>query len=975
MESKKPPTLLTDVLNYDLPKTLIEKVRLERQLYSVTDETLQPLLQSIENFLKDPSRQHIFPPILKWWSLVRYKSGDILKKITDFAHSIAPDLNFDCNYSISSSILDTFPFLNDSYHEHNYLKCYPSIYKIKHSTKENEFYNIFYNDDITSLTDYDLNDDSLIDIKGASFIHIAAISGAIKCFKYILLNCHHNIDPQISKYAIAGGNIDIVHILEDLNISFNGCLKPSIFFNHYDLTDWLLTNYSVDNIPLSYCLITNNDNAFLYFLLNSWDPNQISLLYSKRIKNETGAPPEMLEYSALYVACKHDGIDEDIIRILLDYGASPNIGCFLPLYEIVANKHPIPSRDKFIKEFINKGANINSFHWEFSSEFYDYTVSTPICAAVKNNDISLVKTLIDAGADVNKFEYDSENECTSTIVLALQKNNWEMLNFLYSNGAKLKLDYNEVKSNSIFENHYFFSDTFHTVNCDLMYYCLRYTFVYNIYVDDKDLIKLCVNTYSEDDFMDMIGFIVFEICHHKFCWTEVFLNKITKRENLEKILLEIFNHANNKISNIEMLTLVLQKLPNIKKEDYILEYIKHNYIQKPEIIQLLFDYGAETNFAECLKHLKCNHFNIIKLFIGHGMNSNEALCEVCKWSKSNNGNIEIETKMEIIQYLVGNGADINRGNTLYYECKNKPLNYDIIKFFIEHGADINSKQNDYSALDQLCQNESLTIDFIKLLNKHGVDCRTIFSKLGGGFNKEVVLFLIENGADINAINEKGETLLCRLFHSLSKDHSKKYLYELLKISEKWEKTEFLFNLGADINVGNPTTMCTFFKNISSAPYCAQEINDFIIYILEHHPDLRGTAAILKESIRKFMWRNIEYYVIVKFFFSHGLVDLNTIVEIVDNMLNDDDDSFALYDNGFKKITEFISFLIDGYDIDQEINGETPLYSLCKRNVQNNLEGIQYLISNGADINKVNSITKKSPSSFLQNYHKSSNNDK
>ena len=130
MDSKKAPALLADVLNYDLPKTLIEKVRLERQLYSVTDKTLPSLLKSIENFLKDPYRQHIFPPILKWWSFVRYRSRDILEKITDFVHSIAPDLNLDCKYSIFHSITKTIPFVVDNYKKTGYFIYYPGIYKI-----------------------------------------------------------------------------------------------------------------------------------------------------------------------------------------------------------------------------------------------------------------------------------------------------------------------------------------------------------------------------------------------------------------------------------------------------------------------------------------------------------------------------------------------------------------------------------------------------------------------------------------------------------------------------------------------------------------------------------------------------------------------------------------------------------------------------------------------------------------------------
>lgn len=41
-------------------------------------------------------------------------------------------------------------------------------------------------------------------------------------------------------YAVAGGNIEIIRILEQNNIAFNECdLNIAVYFHHYDLYNWL----------------------------------------------------------------------------------------------------------------------------------------------------------------------------------------------------------------------------------------------------------------------------------------------------------------------------------------------------------------------------------------------------------------------------------------------------------------------------------------------------------------------------------------------------------------------------------------------------------------------------------------------------------------------------------------------------------------------------------------------------------------
>lgn len=92
---------------------------------------------------------------------------------------------------------------------------------------------------------------------GTSYINYAAAYGSIKCFKYLLLN-HATIDDSTFKYALFGGNIEIIKIVDQQSISTenkrvvqnqrppskyqNIDTLPSIMKHSNDLFDWVLEN-------------------------------------------------------------------------------------------------------------------------------------------------------------------------------------------------------------------------------------------------------------------------------------------------------------------------------------------------------------------------------------------------------------------------------------------------------------------------------------------------------------------------------------------------------------------------------------------------------------------------------------------------------------------------------------------------------------------------------------------------------------
>ena len=79
-----------------------------------------------------------------------------------------------------------------------------------------------------------------------SLIQYSAFYGAIKIFKFLFLNSADlsHVDTSgrsIVHYAIAGNNLEIIHLLEQKGLSYKGTLPTASLFCHYGLFEWLLT--------------------------------------------------------------------------------------------------------------------------------------------------------------------------------------------------------------------------------------------------------------------------------------------------------------------------------------------------------------------------------------------------------------------------------------------------------------------------------------------------------------------------------------------------------------------------------------------------------------------------------------------------------------------------------------------------------------------------------------------------------------
>ncbi|OHS98803.1 ankyrin repeat domain protein [Tritrichomonas foetus] len=247
-----------------------------------------------------------------------------------------------------------------------------------------------------------------------TLIQYSCYFGSLKCFKYLILN-----DASLSytdekhrsliQFAVAGGNSEIIHILEQKPILFSRTLAISIEYHHDQLFKWIYEHHyqgklKEDAISINIYQIamsSNNVQALEFImrnkikvktdLFNSWENCWMTLLNGFIITYQTVYPNHTINlnytaydnhYTPLHWAVinKYDGIIETILSIrnyninsLDDYGRTP-------FYLAVENGYVeiLPVLKKYGAK-INKRAKCNL---------------TPIHAAIRNNQSGSIRFLL-----------------------------------------------------------------------------------------------------------------------------------------------------------------------------------------------------------------------------------------------------------------------------------------------------------------------------------------------------------------------------------------------------------------------------------------------------------------------------------------------------------------------------------------------------------------------------------------------------
>ncbi|OHT01786.1 hypothetical protein TRFO_31260 [Tritrichomonas foetus] len=114
-----------------------------------------------------------------------------------------------------------------------------------------------------------------------SLVEYAAFFSSIQIFKYLILN-DAQFNNELTKYAIAGGNNEIIHICEDKSLSFKKSINIAIQQWKNELVEYLLQEYSFNEESFTIALKSYN-YQIVKKIIDETDESQISNLIQKTI--------------------------------------------------------------------------------------------------------------------------------------------------------------------------------------------------------------------------------------------------------------------------------------------------------------------------------------------------------------------------------------------------------------------------------------------------------------------------------------------------------------------------------------------------------------------------------------------------------------------------------------------------------------------------------------------------------------------
>ena len=229
---------------------------------------------------------------------------------------------------------------------------------------------IIENDDYSSFIDQTILPNFSIDLKiipsifdrtsitqsGPTLIQYSSYCSSIKIFKFLFTNnaditLFDNYGINLEQYSIAGGNLEIIRSIENLNLSFHGTLLFASKSFRFELFKWIFFNKFPDfeiksNIhsPLHESAASGNIQCFCFCLKNGLNPN---------LKLKFGWTP-------LHSASRNG--QSDIIRILkfhpnIDINVQDQNG-WSPLHWAVHDCHP--NTVKILLQYNNINVNIKN---------------------------------------------------------------------------------------------------------------------------------------------------------------------------------------------------------------------------------------------------------------------------------------------------------------------------------------------------------------------------------------------------------------------------------------------------------------------------------------------------------------------------------------------------------------------------------------------------------------------------------------
>ncbi|ORX57786.1 ankyrin [Piromyces finnis] len=577
------------------------------------------------------------------------------------------------------------------------------------------------------------------------------------------------------------------------------------------------------------------------------------------------------------------------------------------------------SNNSIIEYFISNEVDLN---YEVLSG------NTPLFEALNKHNYYLVDELLKRGADINYSNAKGYN-----VLLYLKESNCtcltgELFRFLLK--RNIDLSFKSKKNKTFLE-------------------CL---------IEEENLKMLEIfisNVIFSNDII--IQFIVSS--RNKIPISRKALNSIIKKE---KEKLEIKKRTMDTIiskNNSELLKIILKYKMNILNENSINDMLLNSCKAKNiEYLKLLIEKGADVNYRETNtlitplmslsiinKNLKIKHMNAViyemfKLLIDAGAYINErdvdgktALMYILSTKKAST---------KLVKLLVKHGAKINDFD---YKSNNSPLIYAcignnryVLKFLLESGADTSIVTKDGNQLIfHATMNECIFLTQYLIENKlvndlNCVDANFETPLMHAVRKKNIILikYLLDNGADINYINDKCESALSKL---LSSDRVSKKLIKCLEI---------LIDYGANLNNIYYITQnngLTYSRETPLINMVNRRKLNMVELLINKGADVNGKD--LKGATPLYYAVKINNCKIVKFLFDNGAKIDNSNIEINRKLL-----SYSFLSYRLLRLLIKQGFEINDYIVNAKAKFNNYLLSIAT--TSSKMMSIRFLLANNAN---------------------------
>jgi len=817
----------------------------------------------------------------------------------------------------------------------------------------------------------------------------------------------HENSPIIIKYLVE--NKAQINVYNPMGYS------PLFYACHYHSLETI--SYLIDHD--GDILVTTTDNTSALTIVSG--RNDIELV--KYILNQ-GVNINLLNqsgYSPIIYACEHDNFE--IVKCLIDHGANVNQNGYegnTPL--LLACKNNNLEMAQYLMEH---GANINDYNKNKNNslllacendcnlKLVEYLIEcgidinkqnklgeTALTIISKKNNIEIIEYLLSQNANINQRNNLNGNNNTIALVYACQQNNIPLVKCLIDYGADINIKCNEneetllmiasQQEDSLELVQYLISHGADVNkkskigNTALMMACERNYFnIIQLLVDNNAdinhhnrygrtaIIKACENNNTEivnyllqsgasiendyDTFKKSLLMIACEQGNLDMvkCLIHYGIDIDEEDAKGRTALMYACHRKNN--NNYDIVNYLIEQkadIHTISKYGFTaLSYACKNgdekkvklLLQHNSIIGVSGKYGETELILAC----KCNNIEIVKDLIKYKPDFIDVNI------KDNSGNTGLmyaceQGNSELVTYLIQHNAKIKDCNDYGYQpfmfaCKNG--NLQIIERLMEYNIDINYQAKDgMTALMIACDYHHLEV--VKYLvnqfnninvNQWDIKGRTalVHSLIKGYF--DITQFLIEQAhADLFTYDVFGisamtyairathlETMQYLMKHNLIvKNHINYRVEGLLDACQNNQiyLVQHLIEHGANINVTDDTGK-------SGLMYACKNCNmELVKYLIDHGADINCVDDDMMTTL-------------------HFLIENLTMITGQQNESEEDWNE----NEKVKEIFEIIKYLIEnGADVDTVNDyGQTILMFACK---SNHLKMVQYLVEKGIQIN-------------------------